>query len=149
MSTLLFASTAALERALDGSDQAFASYFFAVYQCKPDEDAGIIEFRRQLRLQYPANVTQVGRHFVLYGEAAFQAIRSFYYALSQSESLPDDFRAYARMRQAAVEETHRLSQNLPVPIDLSEGQLSEDKTLSFYACLALSNGQIVVRGSDR
>ncbi len=145
MSDLVFASTAALERALDGSDEAYYRYFFALYHCTPDENAGINDYRCRLREQYPRNAVSVGRHFVLWGEPAFQALRSYYYALSIEESLSDEFRAYARGRQQTIEQRHRSSQALPVPIDLSEGQLSADETLDFYACLALSNGHIFSR----
>ena len=138
-----FASIPALERALDGSDEAYSRYYFALYHCLPDEDAGINELRRSLREQYPKNAVSVGRHFVLWGEPACQALRSYYYALSTTESLSDEFRAYARDRQQVVEQRHSSSQALPVSIDLSEGQLSADEMLDFYACLALSNGQII------
>ena len=113
----------------------------------PDENAGINNYRCRLREQYPRNAVSVGRYFVLCGEPAFQALRSYYYALSIEESLSDEFRTYAKGRQQAVEQRHRSSQELPVPIDLSEGQLSADATLDFYACLALSNGQIFSRSN--
>ena len=143
MQDIKFASITALERALDGSDEAYSRYYFALYHCTPDEDAGINDLRRSLREQYPKNAVSVGRHFVLWGEPACQALRSYYYALSITESMSDEFRVYAKVRQQAVEQRHSSSQALPVPVDLSEGQLSADEMLDFYACLALSNGQII------
>lgn len=143
MQNLKYASVASLERDLDGSDETYFRYYFALYHCLPDEQGGINELRRSLREQYPKNSVAVGRHFVLWGEPACQALRSYYYALSLAESLSDEFRAYARARQQAVEQRHSASQALPVPVDLSEGQLSGDDALDFYACLALSNGQII------
>ena len=145
MQDMQFASITALERALDGSDEAYSRYYFALYHCVPDEDAGINDLRRSLREQYPKNAVSVGRHFVLWGEPACQALRSYYYALSITESMSDEFCAYAKVRQQAVEQRHSSSQALPVPVDLSEGQLSADEMLDFYACLALSNGQIISR----
>lgn len=149
MSGLVFASAEALEKELDGSDEAYYRYFFALYHCMPDEDTGINDYRRHLRDQYPRSAVSVGRYFVLWGEPAFQALRSYYYALSIEESLSDEFRVYAKGRQQAIEQRHRLSQALPVPIDLSEGQLCTDERLDFYACLALSNGQIFSRSERK
>lgn len=143
MQNMKFASITALERALDGSDETYSRYYFALYHCTPDEDAGINNLRRSLREQYPESAVSVGRHFVLWGEPAYQALRSYYYTLSITESLSDEFRAYAKVRQQAVEQRHSSSQALPVPVNLSEGQLSADEILDFYACLALSNGQII------
>jgi hypothetical protein len=62
---LVFASTAAFERALDGTDEAFSRYYFALYHCTPTEDAGINERREDLRGQYPDKAIVVGRFFVL------------------------------------------------------------------------------------
>lgn len=149
MQDLIFASITALERALDGSDEAYARYYFALYHCTPDEDAGINDLRRSLREQYPNNAVSVGRHFVLWGEPACQALRSYYYALSIAESMSDESRVYARARQLVVEQRHSSSQALPVPVDLSEGQLSADEMLDFYACLALLNGQIISKGKGK
>lgn len=38
ISQLLFASTIALEKALDGSEEAFQQYYFAMYHCLPDDE---------------------------------------------------------------------------------------------------------------
>ena len=149
MTALVFASTSALERTLDGTDEAYERYFFALYHCSPDEDAGINEYRRQLHANHPGKAMQVGRHFVLCGEPAAQALRSYYYALSQAESVPEEHRSYARRRQQEIEKLHASSQTLPKPIDLSEGQLAEDKALDFYACLALSGGQVLCRVASK
>ena len=140
---LLFASTAALERALDDSEEAYKKYFFALYHCSPDEPAGINQYREQLRQKHPENAVTVGRHFVLWGSAAFQALIWYYEALSNATTLSDEFRSYAKRRSSEITNKHQKSQGLPVPIDLSEGQLSDDPNLTFYACLALDNQQIV------
>ncbi len=141
---LRFASTAALERALDGTDACFGRYFFALYHCTLNEPAGIHDLRQQLRQRFPDKVTPVGDRFVLAGEAAFLALAGYHRALVECETLPDDFRAYAAERLAAITETHRKSQALPVPIDLTEGQLAQDKRLEFLTCVALDNRQIIV-----
>ena len=143
MSDLVFASTAALEKALDGSDESYDRYFFALYHCTPDDDAGINAYRRLLRDKHPKKSVAVGRHFVLWGEPACQALRSYYNALTDEQSLSEEFRSYAKSRRQAIEQRHNSSQALPIPIDLSEGQLSADETLDFYACLALSNKQVL------
>jgi len=146
-SRLQFASTAALERALDGTDEWYERYFFALYHCSPDEQAELNERRKEMRRAYPDKVTEVGRHFVLCGEPAFLVLSAYYQALVKAETLPEDFRNYAQRRHDTIVDIHRKSQRLPVPIDLTEGQLSNDTELYFFACLALSNGQIL-RDSD-
>lgn len=146
MSDLVFASTAALEKVLDGSDGTYTRYYFALYHCSPDEDTEINRYRLQLRKQCPDRSVSVGRHFVLWGEPAWRALHSYYHALSKADSLSEDFRAYAQRRIEAIEQKHRRSQLLQ--ISLSEGQLSADETLDFYACLALMNGQILQTGRN-
>jgi hypothetical protein len=146
VSDLVFASTAALEKVLDGSDNTFNRYYFAVYHCSPDEDAGINHYRLRLREEYPAESVAVGRHFVLWGEPAWRALNAYYGALSNTGTLSEEFRAYAKRRIEAIEQKHRSSQSLQ--ISLSEGQLSADEALDFYACMALSNGQIIRRAGD-
>lgn len=140
---LLFASTASLERALDGTDKAFKQYFFALYHCSPDEPAGINQYRVQLKQSHPEKAVSVGRHFVLWGDPAYQALVWYYEQLSNTSTLPEEFRVYAKRRVAEITCKHEKSQGLPVPIELSEGQLSDDPTLTFYACLALDNQQVV------
>lgn len=144
-SKLGFLSTSALERGLDGSDKSFEEYFFALYHCSPDEPAEINDRRQQLCAQYPAKTIQVGRHFVLSGQPAFQALAAYYQGYVLAESLSEEFRAYSQKRLDAMVEVHRKSQSLPVPIDLTEGQLSEDRDLGFLTCIAISNGQVVER----
>ncbi|NYH20093.1 hypothetical protein [Paraburkholderia bryophila] len=144
---LRFMSTAAMERGLDGSEEYFANYFFAIYHCSPDEPAGINELREQLRQTHPTKVIQVGQRFVLSGQAAYVALASYYQALSACETLKDDSRVYARECLDRVTDVHHQSQSLPVPIDLTEGQLSQDPRLEFFTCVAISNGQVVLKES--
>jgi hypothetical protein len=147
MGDLCFVSTAAMERGLDGSEERFADYFFSIYHCSPDEPAGINELREQLRQAHPTKVIQVGQRFVLSGQAAYLALVSYYQALSVSETLKDDFRTYARECLDRVTEVHHQSQSLPIPIDLTEGQLNEDHRVEFLTCIALRNGQVFPKQS--
>lgn len=148
MGDFRFMSTAALERSLDGSEEQFAAYYFAMYHCSPDEPAGINEYREQLRQKFPTKVIQVGKHFILTGEAAYLALAAYYKALIDCETLKDDFRAYASERLDAITKTHHDSQSLPVPTDLFEGQLNQDFRLEFFACIAINNGQVVLRAGE-
>lgn len=75
-SSLAFYSTAVLERALDGSEEAFARYFFAIYHVRHDEQSGIADYREQLRRDYPGCSIPVGEHFILIGRPAFLALAS-------------------------------------------------------------------------
>jgi len=143
---LVYASVASLERALDGTSDAFRRYFFAVYHCAPDEDAGINTLRERLRAENPSDAVAVGDHFVLWGASAFQALSWYYTALTKADSLPEEFREHAAIRLAEITRKHEVSQRLSPPIGLSEGQLAEDSKLNFYACLALSNEQIFPHG---
>jgi len=143
-SKLVFASVTALERALDGEDDNYFRYFFALYGCSPDVINGITELRIQLRNQFPDKAVQVGRHFVLWGEPAFQTVSSFYHALS-NQGEPQEFRAYAQDRYQEIVRKHEINQGLPSPIELSEGQLANDEKLGFYTCLALFNGQVILK----
>jgi hypothetical protein len=145
LGTLIFHSIAALERGLDGGDDRFADYYFAIYQCSPDEQAGINEYREQLRAQFPSMVVPVGRRFVLQGEPAWRALAAYYQALTAAETLGDGFRAYAQERLDAITRMHRDSQGLPIPINLTEGQLASDPRLEFLTCIALSNGQVFLK----
>ncbi len=148
MSELVFSSTVALEQALDGSDEAFHRYFHALYNCSPDSDNTINQHRQRLHEEYPEKAVPVGQYFVLWGEAAVKSLRSYYSELVANESLSDDFRGYANGRLQAIELRHLTSQGLSVPIDLSEGQLSKDDYLDFYTCVALSNGQVIVKDTE-
>jgi hypothetical protein len=140
---LRFISTKALEQSLDGSDENFNRYYFAIYHCGPDEQSGLKNLRDQLRTQFPSMATDVGRHFILAGAAAFSALGAYHEACINAETLPEEFREYMRERLAAITEKHNRSQSLPVPIDLTEGQLSHDERLEYLTCIALSNGQVV------
>lgn len=144
---LRFFSTASMERGLDGSEERFIKYFFAIYHCSPDDReplGGIVERREQLRRQFPAKVISIGRRFVLTGDAAWTALAGYYKALVLAETLGDDFRAYAKERLDAITTMHRQSQSLPVPVDLTEGQLANDSRLELLTCIALHNRQVVL-----
>lgn len=141
---LRFASTVALEQELDGTERAFEEYFFAIYHCSYFVKSGIKERREQLAKFYPNNVIKVGEYFVLDGEAAFSALSSYYQALVEAETLDEEFKEYIAKRLIEIEKAHKSSQSLLVPINLTEGQLSNDKQLNFLTCLAIDNGQILL-----
>ena len=119
-----------------------------MYQCSPDEPAGINDLRKHLQQKFPDKALPVGRHFILYGEPAFQALSAYYQALVDCETLSNDLREYAGRRFDAVKIAHVDSQSLPIPIDLTEGQLSQDELLKFYTCVAIRNGQVGPRPGD-
>jgi hypothetical protein len=149
---LRFFSTASMERGLDGNEERFGKYFFAIYHCSPDErepPGGIVERREQLRRQFPDKVIAIGKRFVLTGDAAWTALAGYYQALVVAETLGDDFRAYAKERLDAITIEHRQSQSLPVPIDLTEGQLANDPRLELLTCIALRNGQVMIAEPNR
>ena len=125
-------------------DQHFARYFFVLYHWSPDEQAGINELRKQLRSQYPRLAIPIGARFVLQGEPDCQALAGYYQALQATETLSDEFREYATERMAAITEARRQSQSLPVPVNLTEGQLAQDFRLEFLTCVALRNGQVAM-----
>jgi hypothetical protein len=141
---LRFNSTAALERGLDGSEERFATYLFSIYHCMPDELSDTNARREELRRQYPNKSVKINeRRFVLVGVPAFQIISAYFQALISCETLSDDYRAYKQEHLALVERKHTDSQSLPIPIDLTEGQLAHDERVERYARIALLNRQII------
>lgn len=142
---LVFYSTAALERGLDGGNDRYSDFIFAMYHCRPDEPAGTNELREKLRVSFPTKVLQMGSHFVLVGEAAYLSLSAYYQALADCQTLSENHRKYASERLDEITSAHLGSQALPIPIDLTEGQLSQDPRLEFLTCLAVSNGQVRAR----
>jgi hypothetical protein len=143
-----FISTTSLEAQLDGCKEKFEEYFFALYHCSYAEKTGIKERREQLAEFYPNNVIKVGEYFVLDGEAAYSALSSYYLALIQAETLSEEYRDYIKGRLEEVASAHRASQSLLVPINLTEGQLANDKRMEMLACIAIGNGQILIDGNS-
>lgn len=142
---LRFISTAKLEDELDGSFETFNEYFFAIYHCSYAEDTGIKIRRNELAEFYPNNVIKVGEYFVLDGEAAFSALSSYYLALIQAETFSQEYRDYIEQRLAEVTSAHKASQSLLIPINLTEGQLANDKRMEMLTCIAIGNGQVIVQ----
>lgn len=144
LGNLRFVSTASLERGLDGSYETFYEYFFAIYHCSYAENSGIKERRLELSKTYPSNVVAVGDYFVLTGVAAYHALSSYYYTLTLTDTLSDEYKGYMAKRLEEVKSAHIASQSLPIPVDLTEGQLANDKNMELLACIAIGNGQIIV-----
>lgn len=138
---LVYASIKALESAIDSEDE-FKRYFFSIYHCSPDEDAEINRIRSEIRAQSPDSAVSVGRYFVLWGESAIKALSWYYTEITKTDTLPQEYRDYYADRLVEVARKHTRSQNLPKPIELSEGQLADDPRMNFLATLALMNGQI-------
>jgi hypothetical protein len=145
MTELAFYSTAALERGLDGGEDRFAAYYFALYHCSPDEPAGINELRERLAHDFPTKVVTFGQRYVLTGEPAFIALTAYHHGIADAETLSKEFRAYSAERVREITERHRRSQSLPIPIDMTEGQLAQDFQLEYLTCIAIRNGQVVNR----
>ena len=147
LGNLRFVSTASLERGLDGSYETFYEYFFAIYHCSYAEDSGIKERRLELSKSYPKNVVEVGDYFVLTGEAAYSALSAYYYTLTLTETLSDEYRSYMAKRYEEITSAHKASQSLPIPVDLTEGQLANDMNMELLTCIAIGNGQIIVENN--
>jgi len=137
---LVFASTSDLEAAINTEDD-FRRFYYSMYHSSPDTVSEFTKYREKVREEFPEMAVPVGRYFVLFGEAAYMAVSTYYNALSK-QGKPENFRLYAEKRALEIEQLHSNSQNLAVPVELSEGQLAEDKNLEFYSLLALSNRQI-------
>ena len=71
------------------------------------------------------------------------ALSAYYQALINTDTLSEEFRNYIEEQHHSLIEKHSKSQSLPVPINLTEGQLSYDSRLDFFTCLALNNGQVI------
>lgn len=147
MTDFVFYSTPALERGLDGSDDRFLKFYFALYHCSPDEyiPDGINDIRERLSRKFPNKVARVGNRFVLFGEPAFLALTSYHQAIAEATTLGEEMRAYCAERVRVITGKHRQSQSLPIPIDLSEGQLAHDDQLELLTCIAIRNGQVGTR----
>lgn len=145
---LVYASIKSLEGAID-SEEEFKRYFFSIYHCSPDEDAGINRLRSEIRSQSPDNAVSVGNYYVLWGEPAIKALSWYYTEITKADTLPQEYRDYYAERLIEIAQKHARSQNLPKPIDLSEGQLADDPRMNFLATLALMNGQIFPSLKDR
>lgn len=149
LGNLRFVSTASLERGLDGSYETFYEYFFAIYHCSYAEDSGIKERRLELSKTHPNNVVEVGDYFVLTGVAAYHALSSYYYTLTLTDTLSDEYKGYMAVRLEEVKSAHIASQSLPIPVDLTEGQLANDKNMELLTCIAIGNGQIIADSNPK
>jgi hypothetical protein len=146
---LRYISITSLESELDGSYEKFYEYFFAIYHCSYAENSGIKERREELAKFYPNNVIKIGEYFVLDGEAAFSALCSCYLAFIQAETLSEEYRGYIAERLEEIKSAHSASQSLAIPINLTEGQLANDKRMEMLTCIALGNGQVVVQNKNQ
>jgi hypothetical protein len=140
---LRFVCTKTLENELDGSEDKFQDYFFAIYGCSHKENWGITDFRQKLSNEFPNNVIRVGNYFVLDGEPAYLALSSYYKALIEAPNISEEFVEYFKERLEAITSKHNKSQSLPTPINLTEGQLSYDSRVELLTSIALNYGQVI------
>jgi len=147
LGNLRYISIANLERDLDGSYEKYYEYFFAIYHCSYAEKSGIKERRIELSKAYPNNVIKVGDYFVLDGVAAYLALSAYYLALIQADTLSEEYRSYIQDRLAEINSAHEDSQSLPIPINLTEGQLANDRRMELLTCIAIGNGQVVMQNN--
>ena len=145
---LRFVSTNTLEKELDGSESTFNDYFFAIYRCSHKDNVGIKELREQISNQYPNNAMSVGDDFVLVGEAAYLSLSTYYKALIKSSDIREEFRKYFEERLEQITIKHHQSQSLPVPVNLTEGQLSYDERVELLTSIALNYGQVIAVEKD-
>jgi len=140
---LRFVCTKTLENELDGSENKFEDYFFALYGCSHKVNWGISELREQLAAKHPNNVIRVGNFFVLDGESAYIALSTYYKALIDASDISEDFCEYFKERLEEITSKHNKSQSLPIPINLTEGELSYDSRVEVFTSIALNYGQVV------
>jgi len=140
---LRFVSTRFLESELDGSESTFEDYFFSIYRYSYKSNSDVKTLREQLCNEYPTNVIRVGDYFVLEGEAAYLSLSSYYKALINANHIGEEFREYYVERLAEITKKHNGSQSLPIPINLTEGQLSYDSRVELLTSIALNYGQVV------
>ena len=140
---LRFVSTKLLESELDGSESKFEDYFFSIYRYSYKHGSAVKTLREQLCNEHPTNVIRVGNYFVLDGEAAYLSLSSYYKALIEASDISEEFREYFEERLADITKKHNRSQSLPIPINLTEGQLSYDSRVELLTSIALNYGQVV------
>jgi hypothetical protein len=126
------------------SNEDFKKYFFSLYRCMPNEDCDLNTRRNKLRIQHPKLVIPVGDNFVLTGQAAYEVLSAHYYSLSMVEEYEEDVKNYYFKRYETVKKVHDRAQSLPVPIDLTEGQLGTDRDFDFYIKEAIVNQMLSV-----
>jgi hypothetical protein len=145
---LRFVSTNALEKELDGSESTFNDYFFAIYRCSHKDNASIKKLREQISNQFPNNAMSVGDDFVLIGEAAYLSLSTYYKALIKSSDIREEFRKYFEECLEQITAKHQQSQSLPIPVNLTEGQLSYDERVELLTSIALNYGQVIAVEKD-
>ena len=59
----------------------------------------------------------------------------------------EEYKGYMVKRLEEITSAHKASQTLPIPVDLTEGQLANDKNMELLTCIAIGNGQIIVENN--
>jgi hypothetical protein len=124
--------------------EEFNHFYFNLYRCLPDEECEFNKRRQAIKEKYPDKVIQFGDYYVLNGVAAYEIISAFYYSLSLVEDYEEDVKKYYFKRYEQVKQAHKSAQSLPIPIDLTEGQLGTDSDIEFFVNEAIISRQITV-----
>ncbi len=126
------------------TEEDFHRYFFSLYRCSPTERNEFNNRRNQVRIKYPKMVIPFGSNFILTGQAAYEIMSAYYYSLSLVEGYTKEEKNYYFGRYESVKLMYEKSQSLPVPINLTEGQLGTDEMVAFYFKEAIINRLISV-----
>jgi hypothetical protein len=126
------------------SNEDFNKYFFSLYRCMPNEECDLNTRRNKLRIKHPELVIPVGDNFVLTGQAACEILSAHYYSLSLVEDYEEDVKKYYFKRYETVKDVHNRAKSLPIPMDLTEGQLGTDRDFDFYIKEAIVNKMLSV-----
>ena len=125
---LEYRSPAQLESQMN-SPEDFRHFYFALYRCSPDEDNEFNKRRTEVSIKYPKLVIPLGNYYVLEGHAASEILSTFYHSLTLCDDIDDEAKSYYVSRYETVIEINRKAQALPIPLNLTEGQLGTDRTI--------------------
>ena len=131
-----------------GDDEGYRRFFYSLYRCQPDEANDFNRRRFLIAEKYPALVIDVGDYFILTGQAACEILSTHYYSLSIIEDYDQKIKDYYFGRYEEVLSFHQRTQSLPIPINLTEGQLGTDSNIGALIHEAVLHGMLRVSKSD-
>jgi len=131
-----------------GDDEGYRRYFYSLYRCPPDEVNDFNRRRVSIAEKYPAFVIDVGDFFILTGQAACEILSTHYYSMSIIEDYDQKIKDYYFGRYEEVLSFHQRTQSLPIPINLTEGQLGTDSNIGALIHEAVLHGMLRVSKSD-
>jgi len=145
-----FLTPAQLEAEM-ASEQDYYGYYYSLYRCLPSDNNELNKRRDQIKERFPQLSINLpfNEFYVLEGVAAYEILSTFYYSLHVDElhDITTEERKYYLKRFEQVKTAHERSQNLPYPINLTEGQLGTDREMELYYSQMLLNRQLVIRKS--